>query len=118
MPALSANILKTCFTSESRRLNVIVSLLIFSSNTSNSLEKKIFTLGFKNITSHAGSTTLIYLLKHTPILNYYNEELDNIVVLNDENGEEVNYDKLLIATGSHTFIPPVKNLKEALMIIR
>lgn len=27
--------------------------------------------------------------------------------------EEVYYDKLLIATGSHTFIPPVKNLKEA-----
>lgn len=30
-----------------------------------------------------------------------------------EDGEEVSYDKLLIATGSHTFIPPVKNLKEA-----
>ncbi len=30
-----------------------------------------------------------------------------------ENGQEVSYDKLLIATGSHTFIPPVKNLKEA-----
>lgn len=27
--------------------------------------------------------------------------------------EEISYDKLLIATGSHTFIPPVKNLKEA-----
>lgn len=30
-----------------------------------------------------------------------------------EDGEQVAYDKLLIATGSHTFIPPVKNLKEA-----
>lgn len=30
-----------------------------------------------------------------------------------DGGEEVSYDKLLIATGSHTFIPPVKNLKEA-----
>ncbi|MDO5145705.1 MAG: FAD-dependent oxidoreductase [Eubacteriales bacterium] len=30
-----------------------------------------------------------------------------------ENGETVSYDKLLIATGSHTFVPPVKNLKEA-----
>lgn len=30
-----------------------------------------------------------------------------------DNGEKVSYDKLLIATGSHTFIPPVKNLKEA-----
>lgn len=30
-----------------------------------------------------------------------------------ENGETVSYDKLLIATGSHTFIPPVKNLREA-----
>lgn len=30
-----------------------------------------------------------------------------------ENGEEVAYDKLLIATGSHTFIPPVKNLAGA-----
>lgn len=30
-----------------------------------------------------------------------------------DGGEEVPYDKLLIATGSHTFIPPVKNLKEA-----
>lgn len=30
-----------------------------------------------------------------------------------EDGERVDYDKLLIATGSHTFIPPVKNLKEA-----
>lgn len=30
-----------------------------------------------------------------------------------ENGETVGYDKLLIATGSHTFIPPVKNLRGA-----
>lgn len=30
-----------------------------------------------------------------------------------ENGTEVSYDKLLIATGSHTFIPPVKNLAGA-----
>lgn len=30
-----------------------------------------------------------------------------------EDGETVSYDKLLIATGSHTFIPPVKNLAEA-----
>lgn len=30
-----------------------------------------------------------------------------------DNGETVSYDKLLIATGSHTFVPPVKNLKEA-----
>lgn len=30
-----------------------------------------------------------------------------------EDGQEVSYDKLLIATGSHTFIPPVKNLREA-----
>ena len=27
-----------------------------------------------------------------------------------EDGREVSYDKLLIATGSHTFIPPIKNL--------
>ena len=27
-----------------------------------------------------------------------------------EDGTEVSYDKLLIATGSHTFIPPIKNL--------
>lgn len=33
------------------------------------------------------------------------------------NGEEVSYDKLLIATGSHTFIPPIKNLKEAKNVI-
>ncbi len=30
-----------------------------------------------------------------------------------EDGTEVCYDKLLIATGSHTFIPPIKNLKGA-----
>lgn len=30
-----------------------------------------------------------------------------------EDGRAVSYDKLLIATGSHTFIPPVKNLKGA-----
>lgn len=40
---------------------------------------------------------------------------EKIVILED--GEEVNYDKLLIATGSHTFIPPVKNLKEAKNVI-
>lgn len=34
-----------------------------------------------------------------------------------EDGTEVDYDKLLIATGSHTFIPPVKNLKEAKNVI-
>lgn len=34
-----------------------------------------------------------------------------------EDGAEVGYDKLLIATGSHTFIPPVKNLKEAKNVI-
>lgn len=34
-----------------------------------------------------------------------------------ENGETVTYDKLLIATGAHTFIPPVKNLKEAKNVI-
>lgn len=34
-----------------------------------------------------------------------------------EDGQEVSYDKLLIATGSHTFIPPVKNLKEAKNVI-
>ena len=38
-----------------------------------------------------------------------------VVILED--GEEVAYDKLLIATGSHTFIPPVKNLKEANNVI-
>ena len=30
-----------------------------------------------------------------------------------DNGEEESYHKLLIATGSHTFFPPVENLKEA-----
>lgn len=34
-----------------------------------------------------------------------------------EDGREVSYDKLLIATGSHTFIPPVKNLKEGKNVI-
>ncbi|MGF0032788.1 NAD(P)/FAD-dependent oxidoreductase [Bariatricus sp. SGI.154] len=34
-----------------------------------------------------------------------------------EDGERVDYDKLLIATGSHTFIPPVKNLKEAKNVV-
>lgn len=34
-----------------------------------------------------------------------------------EDGSEVVYDKLLIATGSHTFIPPIKNLKEAKNVI-
>ena len=34
-----------------------------------------------------------------------------------EDGTEVAYDKLLIATGSHTFIPPVKNLREANNVI-
>ena len=34
-----------------------------------------------------------------------------------EDGTEVSYDKLLIATGSHTFIPPIKNLKEASNVI-
>lgn len=34
-----------------------------------------------------------------------------------ENNETVSYDKLLIATGSHTFVPPVKNLKEAKNVI-
>ena len=34
-----------------------------------------------------------------------------------EDGQEVSYDKLLIATGSHTYIPPVKNLKEAKNVI-
>ena len=34
-----------------------------------------------------------------------------------EDGQEVSYDKLLIATGSHTFIPPIKNLKEAKNVI-
>lgn len=30
-----------------------------------------------------------------------------------ENGEEVSYDKLLIASGSHSFMPPIPNLREA-----
>lgn len=30
-----------------------------------------------------------------------------------DHGETVDYDKLLIATGAHTFIPPVKNLTDA-----
>lgn len=34
-----------------------------------------------------------------------------------DNGDAVSYDKLLIATGSHTFIPPVKNLEEAENVI-
>lgn len=34
-----------------------------------------------------------------------------------ENGEEITYDKLLIATGSCTFIPPIKNLQEAKNVI-
>lgn len=38
-----------------------------------------------------------------------------VVVLED--GEEVAYDKLLIATGSCTFIPPIKNLREASNVI-
>ncbi len=40
---------------------------------------------------------------------------DKKVLLDD--GAEVSYDKLLIATGSHTFIPPVKGLKEASNVI-
>lgn len=36
---------------------------------------------------------------------------EKLVIL--ENEETVSYDKLLIATGSHSFIPPIKNLKEA-----
>lgn len=40
---------------------------------------------------------------------------EKYVVLED--GEKVGYDKLLIATGSHTFIPPVKNLKEARNVV-
>lgn len=38
-----------------------------------------------------------------------------VVVLEDN--EVIAYDKLLIATGSHTFIPPIKNLKEAKNVI-
>ncbi len=40
---------------------------------------------------------------------------EQVVLLED--GEMVGYDKLLIATGSHTFIPPVKNLKEAKNVV-
>ena len=40
---------------------------------------------------------------------------DKVVVLED--GQEVAYDKLLIATGSHTFIPPVRNLVGANNVI-
>lgn len=40
---------------------------------------------------------------------------DKVVVLED--GQEVAYDKLLIATGSCTFIPPIKNLREASNVI-
>lgn len=40
---------------------------------------------------------------------------EKIVVLED--AEEVVYDKLLIATGSYTFIPPIKNLKEATNVL-
>ena len=36
---------------------------------------------------------------------------DKKVIL--ENGQEVEFDKLLIATGSHTFFPPIPHLKEA-----
>ncbi len=36
---------------------------------------------------------------------------DHILAL--DGNEELNYDKLLIATGSHTFIPPIKGLSEA-----
>lgn len=34
-----------------------------------------------------------------------------------ENGEKVAYDKLLIATGAHTFLPPIPNIKEAKNVI-
>lgn len=40
---------------------------------------------------------------------------DKKVILED--GTEVAYDKLLITTGSHTYIPPVKNLKEGKNVI-
>lgn len=40
---------------------------------------------------------------------------EKLVILED--GETVSYDKLLIATGSHTFVPPVKNLKEAKNVV-
>lgn len=35
----------------------------------------------------------------------------SIIIL--ENGEEISYDKLLIASGSHSFMPPIPNLREA-----
>ena len=34
-----------------------------------------------------------------------------------EDGSQVSYDKLLIATGSHTFIPPIKNLIRAKNVV-
>lgn len=34
-----------------------------------------------------------------------------------DDGQKVAYDKLLIATGSHTFIPPVENLKQAKNVV-
>ena len=40
---------------------------------------------------------------------------EKTISLDDET--VISYDKLLIATGSHTFIPPVKNLKEAKNVI-
>ena len=40
---------------------------------------------------------------------------DKKVILED--GTEVAYDKLLITTGSHTYIPPVKNLKDGKNVI-
>lgn len=43
------------------------------------------------------------------------DRAEKLVLLDD--GENVSYDKLLIATGSHTFVPPVKNLKEAENVI-
>ncbi len=36
---------------------------------------------------------------------------EHVLIL--DGGEKVRYDKLLIATGSHTFIPPIKGLAEA-----
>lgn len=36
---------------------------------------------------------------------------EHVLVL--DGGEELSYDKLLIATGSHTFIPPIKGISEA-----
>lgn len=40
---------------------------------------------------------------------------EQTVVLED--GTKVTYDKLLIATGSHTFVPPVPNLREAKNVV-